>query len=76
MKSYHLTDIIILVCCSLSLFTHCAWLLIIGSLVRVRLGEPALAGSKLYLGVFQFWHGVHIGVYQAQSITPFQKFER
>jgi len=42
-KSFYHIDYIILIICFLSLFTHCTRLLIIGSLVRVRLGEPAFS---------------------------------
>ena len=44
-KSFYNIDIVILICCSLSLFTNYVRLLIIESLVRVWLGEPAIAGS-------------------------------
>ena len=41
-----------------------------------HLNYPAVNALKELQTNVRFFLGVHIGVYQAQSITPFQKFER
>ena len=66
-KSFYNIDIVILICCSFTLFTHVAWLLIIGPLVRVRLVEPVSVRLKLFWIVFQIGPSVHIGVHHSGS---------
>jgi hypothetical protein len=37
--------------------------------------QPTQGAALRYIGILGWDLGVHIGVYQPQSITPFQKFE-
>ena len=52
-KSHHLADIIILVCCSISLFTHYIRLLISRLQVQVLSGAPAIPTDYRELSFFQ-----------------------